>query len=103
MYIIIHLHTFFFLDDFTASVSMLSYESISTENETDYIYDVGARVVDDEVEEEVEGFVLFVNFDENQIERDDFSRLNSGSGAVLVQIIDNDGCKYQLYAAIYIK
>ena len=88
------------LDDFNAFVFMLSYASTSPDNKTDYIYDTGAAIVDDENEEDVEGFVLFLSFDENEIERDDVSRLNSGIGAVLVHIIDNDGCEYSLYEVI---
>ena len=57
-----------------------------------YVYN--ALLQDDTEDESVEGFILYFEFDENQINSDDYDRLNRGTGAILVNIIDNDGCEF---------
>ena len=57
----------------------------------DYIYNVASAVIDDEDVEEDEGFVLYFDFDESQINPADYSRLQTGTRAVLVTITNDDG------------
>ena len=57
----------------------------------DYIYNVASAVIDDEEVEEDEGFILYFDFDESQINPADYSRLQTGTRAVLVTITNDDG------------
>ena len=57
----------------------------------DYIYNVASAVIDDEDVEEDEGFILYFDFDESQINPADYSRLQTGTRAVLVTITNDDG------------
>lgn len=56
-------------------------------------YELSISLPDDDVFEEDEGFILYFEFDENEINADDFSRLNTGTKTILVTISDNDACK----------
>ena len=71
-----------------------SSEAITTE------YDVGSLVIDDDSLEQEEGFVLYFDFDQSQISIDDYSRLQTGTRAILVTITDNDACK-RIYQSLY--
>ena len=61
----------------------------------DYFYNVNSAVFDDEEVEGDEGFILYFEFDRDEINSDDYSRLDLGTGAILVTIEDDDsesGC-----------
>lgn len=56
-------------------------------------YTYNAVIADDDEDENVEGFILYFEFKESVLDRDDYSRLNQTTAVTLVTIIDNDGCK----------
>ena len=56
----------------------------------DFIYNVASAVIDDEEVEGDEGFILYFAFNQSQINPDDYSRLEYGTGAILITINDND-------------
>ena len=56
-------------------------------------YDIQFTVQDDSVFEGDEGFILYFEFNEANIDSGDFSRLETGTRAILVTITDNDQCK----------
>ena len=58
----------------------------------DYIYTVNSAIIDDQRLERDEGFILYFEFDRDEINSDDYSRLDIGTGAILVTIED-DECK----------
>ena len=84
-----------FAGDFDSSYSesftfTASQEMITTN------YDISFTVPEDEVFEGNEGFILFFVFDESSIDSGDFSRLETGTRAILVTITDNDQCKHNI-------
>lgn len=56
----------------------------------DYIYNVSTAVINDGEAEGDEGFILYFEFDESQINPDDFRRLDTGTRTILVTITDDD-------------
>lgn len=56
-------------------------------------YDIMFSVQEDNVFEGDEGFILYFEFNEVSIDAEDFSRLETGTRAILVTITDNDQCK----------
>lgn len=52
-----------------------------------------AVIADDDEDENVEGFILYFEFQESVLNPDDYSRLSQTTAVTLVRIIDNDGCK----------
>lgn len=56
-------------------------------------YNMSITVQDDDKLEGDEGFILYFEFDESQINPDDFRRLETGTRTILVTIKDNDACK----------
>ena len=57
----------------------------------DFLYNVSSAVVDDGERETDEGFILYFDFDEDEANPDDLSRLRFGTGAILITIRDDDG------------
>ena len=56
----------------------------------DFIFNVNGAITDDATPEGDEGFILYFEFDEDDIDPADFSRLNVGVGAILITIWDDD-------------
>lgn len=56
-------------------------------------YDVNIALQDDDDFEGNEGFILYFDFDQNEINPADFGRLETGTKTILVTIVDSDGCK----------
>lgn len=56
-------------------------------------YDIAISLQEDDVFEDDEGFILYFEFNEGAIDPSDFIRLDTGTRAILVTIIDNDECK----------
>lgn len=78
-------------DDFDASTSDFNFDAAATDITEAYTYN--AVLEDDEDVENLEGFILYYEFPEDQFNLDDYSRLSQMSGVTLVTIIDDDGCK----------
>lgn len=60
---------------------------------TTAVYSFEFRVTNDLEVEEEEGFIVYFDFDESEISADDYSRLDTGIGALLISISDDDTCK----------
>ena len=56
-------------------------------------YGISIEVEEDEDFEDNEGFILYFEFDESQINFIDFSRLETGTRTILITIVDNDARK----------
>ena len=78
--------------DFDASYSE-SFTFTASQDMITTNYDISLSVPEDEVFEGNEGFVLYFVFDEGSINAGDYSRLETGTRAILVTITDNDQCK----------
>lgn len=59
-------------------------------------YTYNAVIADDDRDENVEGFILYFEFEESVLNPDDYSRLSQTTAVTLVTIIDNDGCKLMM-------
>ena len=81
-----------FVDDFDDAVINYNFEEAGTA--VDRLYTYNAVLEDDEIDENVEGFILYFRFMSNQFNPDDFIRLSHFFGFTLVTIIDNDGRKF---------
>ena len=77
-----------FDDSFSTPFSFSAGQQIDTTN-----YDVTISIMEDDVFEDDEGFILYFQFNENEINPTDFSRLETDTRTILVVITDNDGCK----------
>ena len=77
--------------DFDSSTVTFNFNTAATEVKEDYTYN--AVLEDDSDDENVEGFILYFEFMEDQLIPDDFSRLSQTTAVTLVTIIDNDGRK----------
>ena len=56
----------------------------------DFIYNTSAAVINDRELEGVEGFILYFELDRDEIDPDDYRRLEAGSRTILVTIRDDD-------------
>ena len=83
--------TLFYADDFDSSTVTFNFNMGATVLTQDYTYN--AVLEDDSKDENVEGFILYFEFMEDQLIPDDFSRLSQTTAVTLVTIIDNDGRK----------
>ena len=53
-------------------------------------YDLSIAVPEDDEFEGDEGFILYFEFDREEINSDDYGRLDTGTRTILVTITDND-------------
>lgn len=82
----------FFTGDFNATITT-SFTFSASMDITTTNYGISIEVEEDNEFEESEGFIIYFEFDESQIDPIDFSRLETGTRTILVTIIDNDACK----------
>lgn len=77
--------------DFDDSVIEFDFNVTASVVTKDYTYN--AVLTDDDMDENVEGFILYSEFKKSRLNPDDYSRLSQETAVTLVTIIDNDGCK----------
>ena len=75
---------------------MINYNFEATPSAVTKSYLFNAVLDDDDIDENVEGFILYYKFTESEFNPDDYGRLSHTSAATLVTIIDNDGCESDL-------
>ena len=80
-----------FSGDFAATRFSSNFTALT--EVTTAVYSFEFRVTNDLEVEEEEGFIVYFDFDESEISADDYSRLDTGIGALLISISDDDTCK----------
>ena len=93
---IMHFVTWYFTGDISAAgKSDLSFGPNEVPAAADFTYNVARAIIDDMDAEGDEGFILYFNFTESEIDPADYSRLETGTRTILVTIQDDDS-KYVL-------
>ena len=83
--------TLYCTDDVSAAGRLdLSFGPTALSLTTDFVYDVVSAVNNNGEVEADEGFILYFNFNESEIEPIDLTRLEAGNRTILVTILDDD-------------
>ena len=83
--------TLYCTDDVSAAGRLdLSFGPTALSLTTDFVYDVVSAVNNNGEVEADEGFILYFNFNESEIDPIDLTRLEAGNRTILVTILDDD-------------